>query len=316
MKKLAYYYKNSSNEYIQIYAQKAHYLVNHQGWKNRFFAFPHQNSIEVVVKISGKGTYFYAFMSDQDQNRYEALGGGESRAHYLFKTVLCEIDHITLKSSHWSNDVPISFSNMRPEHQVYHEGNDFYIDVYGNFKSDNILSFRWGPNIGIEICHTNKVHPAKKKALRALNIPIIEHKICDSLSYKGPEDYQDEQREERYKNMLRNKLNGGFLRVNVLSDPKSFEYLEWENKKLSAQLNDIRSAFEATQIKLNNTIRSNNNLASTIQDKDTRISYLETKISYSNAELSRLNSSVEMIKNMGWLEFLMFKWRSKKTANT
>ena len=170
-------------------------------WRRRAYLSTHPPDKRLPMHHRRKSNGICCFVyNPKDKKQAERLGGGESLAHYLFKTAISELTSSELKIGYHHPSVKIRFKNLRTEKEIVHNGKKFYIDVFGEFESSSQLQLKWGGLIGIEVCHSNPVEKGNEKmaAFRSLELPVVQIKINDKLLYRTPEHLSTPDKEKKY----------------------------------------------------------------------------------------------------------------------
>lgn len=215
-------------------------------WHKRTYYSTHWREAdrrEMGIKRSSKNKFYFAY-TRTDSNNPDG-GGGESLQHYLYKVAVSELAETTLVIKSLDAEIPITITASEVEKPFHYQGNDYRLDVFIQFESEDNYGLKWDGELAIEICHTHSVKAtAKQGALVDAGIPAVEVKVSPKLAYRTAEEDSTPETEREYLEFLKPNLTN-FMWATMLSDPKSKAFLEAEIERLSSELS-------ATQKKMKN----------------------------------------------------------------
>lgn len=301
MKKWAFYKEGDEWHRIGVYAALAKEKEEPGLWRRRTYYsthFPASVRLRMNIRESSKGKFLFAYNPGQDAE-IERLGGGESLAHYLYKVAISELAETTLKISNLNQDINVRFTEAQTEKRVYIDDRYYDIDVYVKFESSSEYQLKWGGELGIEVHNTNPVVGQKLKDLKALRIPIIEVGVNEKLTYKTSEEYSTPESERNYIQFLKERLSK-YLWGKVLSDPKSYEYLEKENAHLLKLVDQLKQNVKTSEINHEQTKRTLEECKILVKQQNSSLIEKENRAVNLDRELTRLIS-------MGIFRFIWFK---------
>jgi hypothetical protein len=297
------YYKDKNGVLKMITAFGVwHKEMAEPGWRKRkfFSTHPPGERFPMHHKRRKNGTSYFAY-NPIYKKLAERLGGGESLAHYLFKTAISELKSSELRTGYHHPRVKIIFKNLCTEKEIVHNGKKYYIDIFGKFESDSPLQLKWGGLIGIEVCHCHPVEQEREKmaTFRALELPVVQIKISDKLLYKTPEDKSTPKKEREYIEFLKPYLTD-YMGVNILSNPSTKEYLQAENSSLKSELTALKKQLESEKQRCAVLDDKNKVLSIELEDKKNHIDQL-------SKEARRANEDLEGVKSMNVIRFFFKK---------
>lgn len=308
--KVRAYYKDTNGVSIMITA----FGVWHReraapGWRKRLFFSIHPPNMRLPMHHRRKrnGTCCFVY-NPKDREQAERLGGGESMAHYLFKTAISELTSSELRMGYHVPGVKIKFKNLRTEREITHNGKKYYIDVFGEFESANPLQLKWGGSIGIEVCHSHPVEEEREKmaAFRALEVPVVQIKISDKLLYRTPDHMSTPDKERKYIEFLKPRLMD-YMGVKILNDPSTKEYLQEENSSLKSKVTELAKQLEAEKQRCVKLDRKNQMLFKELEDKNKHVRQLSEQNRKASEQAMKANENLDGVKNLSVLRFFFKK---------
>lgn len=301
MKKWAFYKEGEEWHRIGVYAALAKEKEEPGLWRRRTYYsthFPASVRLRMNIRKSSKGKFLFAYNPGQDAE-IERLGGGESLAHYLYKMAISELGGTTLKISNLNKTIDVKFTAVQTEKRVYIDDRYYDIDVFVKFKSSSEYQLKWGGELGIEVHNTNPVIGQKLKDLKTLRIPIIEVSVNEKLAYKTSEELSTPESERNYIEFLKERF-AEYLWGKVLSDPKSYEYLEKENAHLLKMVDQLTQNVNASEDSHNQTRR-------TLEEYKLRVKQQNSSLVEKDNLTVTLEQQLSRLKSMGAFRFIWFK---------
>lgn len=303
MKYWAYY--ESNGIFIKIGARQ---VIENEStepglWKSKVYysTHPPDRRLKMHHKQKHNGTCFFAYNPGQDEKIAKAGGGGgETLTHYLFKTAISELNTTELRINKWNDQIQINIKKAWVEHKIIHDGKSYWLDVYLEFDSESLLGVKWGRKLGIEVHYTNKVEEKyKHHVVNALEIPTVEIDISKKFKYLVDDQYSTPEKERKYIEFIKSRLTD-YMKVKVLSDPSTKEYLQIENRGLKEKLKDQSKLLEEAKAKINDLSFQNDKY---ISDNKQLIKQVKLLQKYK----SEIQISLDKIQSMGLFRFIIFK---------
>lgn len=194
------------------------------------------------VKHVQKGaTAFFAYINPADA----ATGGdGESLSHQLLKEAIAQLSGTKLKLGH-QGEHDITITHGETEKLIPTVDGTYYADAYLRFTSMTRLGLRWSGELYIEVHYAHAVPVDKEKELQRSRVPVVEVPLLKAFEYPHEDESTSDPREAAHVARIRNMLEKGFLAGRVISDRRSFEFLEQEVSRLDGELRKAREGWDA-----------------------------------------------------------------------
>jgi hypothetical protein len=130
------------------------------------------------ANFGARRTWHFAFKSGHAPTGSE--GGGEGVTHEFAKAAICELERIQFKLKN-DDTRHIRFSRVEEEWRFEDEGREYAIDLVGTVCYPPELVEHWNAKLGIELVISHPVGRTKKRALSALNFPVVQIRISKRL---------------------------------------------------------------------------------------------------------------------------------------
>ncbi|AJX31217.1 PspA/IM30 family protein [Burkholderia oklahomensis] len=238
-----------------------------------------------VKHVQKSGSAFFAYINAGDDAQG---GGGESLSHRLFKDAIGGLSTTRLRLGA-DSEHEITITHGETEKSIVTSGEPFYADIYLRFTSKSLLSLRWAGEMYIEVWHTHAVPVDKQKELRRLRMPVVEVRLPEIFEYSVKDEDTTDALEEAHVNRIRHVLQTGFLAGRVISDRRSFEFLERDVTRLNEAVEDARNRQDDARREADEALKR-------FRDASNRIAQLEKMSAQQNETIREFTGEVEELK--------------------
>jgi len=192
----------------------------------------------------GNGGHFYYQSDDSDR---QGDGARETLSHALCKRAISELTGTTLRVG--SREIPIRILESFSEKDVDIDENRYRPDVSFRFESDSEYQVKWGGILHVEVWHTHATGEAKAKDFFNAGLAMFEMRVTEKLQFNVAENIATKADMERHVEWLKG-LFSGWIGGQMLSDPKSRQYLLAENTNLLKSLDRVRVEKSSVELEL------------------------------------------------------------------
>ncbi|MEI2264864.1 hypothetical protein [Erwinia sp. CGal63] len=194
---------------------------------------------------------FFRYKSDSGAADKTLNPDHDSFSHEMAIAVLAEMKTINFQS--YSQAFAITFDELKKDDLKirFEDGSVYYPDLTGFFSEPADLARKWGGKVALEVKVTHACEPAKIKAFRDHNIPIIEIFLRPSMRLAAEKNKVafDEYQMERYYHYLQEKFSS-VVYMAILSDPTMPD----EYEKIVNEKSNELSLAENTARRLNGNL--------------------------------------------------------------
>lgn len=129
----------------------------------------------------------------------------------------------------------------------------------------------------------------KQKELRRLRMPVVEVRLPEIFEYSVKDEDTTDALEEAHVNRIRHVLQTGFLAGRVISDRRSFEFLERDVTRLNEAVEDARNRQDDARREADEALKR-------FRDASNRIAQLEKMSAQQNETIREFTGEVEELK--------------------